>query len=135
MRRRAVITALCGAAVWPLAGRAQQAERMRRLGVLLPFPENDQVTRASVTAFQGALKHLGWIERENIRIDYRFAAGNPALFKTYAAELIDLAPDAILAGSSPAVAALQALTRTIPIVFVLVVDPVGLVPSCINQRT
>ena len=102
------------------------SRRMRRLGVLLPFPENDRVTQASVSAFARALEHLGWVEGENIRIDYRFAAGNPTLFKTYAAEPIDLAPDAILAGSSPAVAALQALTRTIPIVFVLVVDPVGL---------
>jgi putative ABC transport system substrate-binding protein len=126
MKRRAVITALCGAAAWPLGSRAQQAERMRRLGVLLPFPENDKVTQASVNGFAGALEQLGWIQGENIRIDYRFAAGNPTLFKTYAAELIDLAPDAILAGSSPAVAALQALSRTIPIVFVLVVDPVGL---------
>ena len=90
-----------------------------------PFPENDQVTHASVTAFAGALEHLGWIEGESIRIDYRFAAGNPALFKTYAAELVGLMPDAILATTTPGVAALRQRTGTIPIVFVFVADPVG----------
>src|SRR6516225_9323811 len=125
MRRRSFIAVLGGAAAWPLLGHAQQSERVRRVGVLNAFPENDPVNRASVTAFAGALEHLGWIEGENIRIDYRFAAGDPTLFKTYAAELVALSPDAILASNTPAVAALRQQTSTIPIVFVRVTDPVG----------
>ncbi|MBV8090524.1 MAG: hypothetical protein JO139_13295 [Alphaproteobacteria bacterium] len=76
-------------------------------------------------AFTQPLGHLGWVEGKNLRTDYRFAAGDPALFKTYAAELVDLRPDAILASTAPALAALQQQTSTIPIVFVLVPDPVG----------
>jgi putative ABC transport system substrate-binding protein len=87
--------------------------------VLIAFPENDPSTQADVTAFARALARLGWIEGKNIRIDYRFAAGDPALFKTYAAELVGLSPDAILAITPPAVAALREQTRTIPIVFLL----------------
>jgi len=125
VRRRGFITLLVGAAAWPLTGHAQQPDRVRRVGVLNAFPENDPVNRASVAAFAGALEQLGWVEGENIRIDYRFAAGDPALFKTYAAELVGLSPDAILASNAPAVAALRQQTRTIPIVFVRVADPVG----------
>jgi putative ABC transport system substrate-binding protein len=125
VRRRSFIAVLGGAAAWPLLGHAQQSERVRRVGVLNAFPENDPVNRASVTAFAGALEHLGWIEGENIRIDYRFAAGDPTLFKTYAAELVALSPDAVLASNTPAVAALRQHTRTIPIVFVRVSEPVG----------
>jgi len=123
--RRRELLVLGGAALWPLAGYSQQPERKRRIGVLNAFPENDPVNRASVTAFLGALEHLGWVEGENIRIDYRFAAGDPTLFKTYAAELVALSPDAILASNTPAVAALRQQTRTIPIVFVRVSEPVG----------
>jgi putative tryptophan/tyrosine transport system substrate-binding protein len=111
---------------WPLAGHAQQPERVRRVGVLMPFPENDSVTQPLVTAFADALRRFGWVEGKNIRIDYRFAADDPTLIKNYAAELVGLSPDAILATTPPAVAALRQQTRTIPIVFVLVVDPVGL---------
>ena len=125
MRRREFITVLGGAATWPLAGHAQQPERVRRVGVLIAFPENDPVAQASVTAFAQALGRFGWVEGKNIRIDYRFAAGDPTLFKTYAAELVGLSPDAILASTAPAVAALRQQTRTIPIVFVIVPDPVG----------
>ena len=125
MNRRGFIVVVAGAAVWPLAGHAEQPERLRRVGVLNAFPENDPVNRASVAAFAGALEQLGWVEGENIRIDYRFAAGDPVRFKTYAAELVGLSPDAILASNTPAVAALQQQTRTIPIVFVIVADPVG----------
>jgi putative ABC transport system substrate-binding protein len=114
------------AAVRPLAGYAQADERMRRVGVLMPFAENDPVTRGFVTAFVQGLERFAWVEGENIRIDYRFASGDRALFKTYAAELVNLSPDAILASTPPAVAALREQTRTIPIVFVFVVDPVGL---------
>src|SRR6516225_4742048 len=125
MRRRAFIAVLGGAAAWPLLGHAQQSERVRRVGVLNAFPENDPVNRASVRAFAGALEQLGWVEGENIWIDYDIAAGDPTLVKTYAAELVGLSPDAILASNAPAVAALRQQTRTIPIVFVRVADPVG----------
>jgi putative tryptophan/tyrosine transport system substrate-binding protein len=124
MRRRRFISLLAVAAGWPLTGRAQQPDRIPRVGVLMPWPENDAV--ASVTAFAGALGRLGWVEGKNIRIDYRFAANDPALFKTYAAELVGLTPDAILASTPPALIALRERTRTIPIVFVLVLYPVGL---------
>jgi putative ABC transport system substrate-binding protein len=126
VRRRRFIVVLGGAAAWPLVGRAQQAERMRRVGVLVPFPESDPSAQARVTAFARALGGLGWLEGKNIRLDYRFAAGDPTLYKAYAAELVGLSPNVILAGASPAVPPLQQLTRTIPIVFVLVADPVGL---------
>jgi putative ABC transport system substrate-binding protein len=116
---------LGGAAAWPLAGHAQQPERLRRVGVLMAYRENDPDTQPLVTAFAQALERFGWVEGKNIQIDYRFAAGDPALFKTYAAELVGMSPDAVLASSSPAVAALQQQTRTIPIVFAAVGDPVG----------
>ena len=123
--RREFIAMLGGAAAWPLAGHAQQAERLRRVGVLIHWPEDNPLARASVTAFTQALGHFGWIEGRSIQIDYRFAAGDPILFKSYAAELVGLSPEAILASTTPAVAALRQQTRTIPIVFVIVSDPVG----------
>ena len=126
MRRREFITVLGGAALWPLAAYTQQLERMRRVGVLITFPENDPLSQTIVTAFAEALGRFGWVEGKNIRVDYRFAAGDPALFKTYAAELVGLSPDAILASTPQAVAAVRQQTRTIPNVFVLVIDPVGL---------
>jgi putative tryptophan/tyrosine transport system substrate-binding protein len=124
MRRRNLIGG--GAALAAFAPRAwaQQPERLRQIGALIAFAENDPRTRAMVAAFAQALEHLGWVAGRNIRIDYRFAAGDQARFKTYAAELVSLAPDAVLASTPPAVAALQQQTRTIPIIFVLVVDPV-----------
>src|SRR6266446_646173 len=124
--RRGFITILVGATIWPLAGHAQESERIRRVGVLIAFPENDPYTQAHVTAFAQALGRLGWVEGKNIRIDYRFAAGDPTLFNTYAAELVGLAPDVLLAGNTPAAVALRQQTRTIPIVFALVADPIGL---------
>ena len=99
---------------------------MRRVGVLLPWPENDPVAQASVTTFARGLGAFGWVEGRNIQIDYRFAAGDPTLYKTYAAELVGLMPDAILADVAPAVAAVREQSRTIPIVFVFVPDPVAL---------
>jgi putative ABC transport system substrate-binding protein len=92
----------------------------------MPWPGNDPIAQASVEAFAKALGHFGWNEGRNIRIDYRFAADDPALFKTYAAELVGLSPQAILASAPPAVVAVRQQTVTIPIVFVLVLDPVGL---------
>src|SRR6516165_3935366 len=125
VRRRGFIGALGGAATWPLAGYAQQPERVRRVGALLPYDANDPVTQRLVTAFAHGLGASAWVEGKDIRIEYRFAAGDPTLFETYAAELVGLSPDAILASTTPAVAAVQQKTRTIPIVFVLVVDPIG----------
>jgi len=126
MRRRELIAVLGGAAAWPIAGRAQQRERVRHVGVLIAFSENDPVARASVPAFAQALRRLEWVEGKNIQLHYRFAAGDPVLFERYAAELVALSPDAILAGTPPAISALQRQTHTMPIVFVLVVDPIAL---------
>jgi len=125
VKRRGFITVLGGAAAWPLAGQAQQAERVRRVGVLMPWPENNPQSRASVAAFVRALGRFGWVEGNNVRVDYRFAAGgNPTLFRTFAAELVGLSPDAILASTTPGLAAVREQTRTIPIVFVNVSDPI-----------
>ncbi|HWZ69695.1 MAG TPA: ABC transporter substrate-binding protein [Stellaceae bacterium] len=123
--RRGFITVLGGAAAWPLAGYAQQPKRIPRVGVLISPPEGSPLAQASVTAFVEALRRFGWVQGKNIRIDYRFAAGDTELFKNYAAELVGMSPDAILTGGSPAVAALQHQTRTIPIVFTGIGDPVG----------
>jgi ABC transporter substrate binding protein len=123
--RRGFVAVLAGAAAWPRTGHTEQPERMRRVGVLLLWPENDPMARASVTAFAQALGRFGWIEGKNIGIDYRFAAGDPTRFKTYASELVGLMPDVLLAGASLAIAALRRQTRTIPIVFVNVSDPFG----------
>jgi putative ABC transport system substrate-binding protein len=125
MRRRELIIILGGAAAWPLAGHAQQPDRVRRVGALMSLPESAPLAQAFVTAFAQGLGRLGWVEGKNIRIDYRFAASDQKLFDTYAAELVSLSPDAILATSSVAIAALRQQTRTIPIVFSFVADPVG----------
>jgi putative tryptophan/tyrosine transport system substrate-binding protein len=116
--------AASGPAIAPPAARAQQAA-MRRIGVLMGIAENDPEGRARLDAFKQGLKELGWIEERNIHIDLRFAAGEPEQTRTYAAELVALAPDAILANTTPVVAALQRATDTIPIVFVQIVDPLG----------
>ena len=131
MKRRAFITLLGGAAAWPLAARAQQGERVRRVGVLLPATANDSEYQARVGVFLQELALSGWTIGRNARIDTRWAAGDTELFRQYAGELLALAPDVILASSSVAVAALQQASRTTPIVFVAVVDPVGsgFVPS------
>jgi putative ABC transport system substrate-binding protein len=127
MRRREFLSVAGGtAALWPLAAAAQHPERMHRVGVLIPWPENDAIAQGSVKAFTQALASLGWMEGKNIRLDCRFAAADPTLFTSYAAELVGLSPDVILASSAPALAALRQQTRTIPIVFVLVPDPVGM---------
>jgi ABC-type uncharacterized transport system substrate-binding protein len=126
VKRRELMLLLGGVAVVrPLAGRAQERGRVRRIGVLMSIPENDPVSQARVTIVAQALGQFGWVEGKNIRIDYRFAASDPTLFKTYAAELVGLMPDAILATSPSAVAALRQQTRTIPVVFTPVADPVG----------
>jgi putative tryptophan/tyrosine transport system substrate-binding protein len=126
MRRREFITLLGGAAAaWPLAAQAQHGERMRRIGVLLPAAADDPEWQARVGAFQQALALLGWTIGRNVRIEYRWGAGDADRFRQYAAELVALAPDVILASGSPSVAALQRATRTAPVVFGSVIDPVG----------
>jgi putative ABC transport system substrate-binding protein len=126
MRRREFIAVLSVAAALPLVGHGQQPEGDRRVGVLMPWSENDPLAQASVTAFAHGLERFGWVDGKNIRLDYRFAADDPALFKSNAAELVQLSPDAILASTPPAIVALHQQTATIPIVFVLAADPVGL---------
>ena len=125
MQRREFITLLGGAAAWPLAARAQQPDRMRRIGVLLPATADDPDFQARVGAFLQGLQEAGWTIGQNVQIDSRWATTDVVEIRRHAAELAALAPDAILTSSSPALAALQQATRTVPIVFANVVDPVG----------
>jgi len=126
MKRREFIALLSGAAAaWPLAARAQQGERMRRIGVLTPFAANDAEGQARLTAFAQGLHHWGWIVGQNIRIEYRWGDGKADTMRKYATELVALAPDVILASSSAAVAPLLEASRTVPIVFASIADPVG----------
>src|SRR6266536_3613636 len=125
MKRREFIALLGGAAVWPLAAHGQQKEHVRRIGFLLGLAENDPEGLARITAFHQVLEALGWTETRNIRIDSRFAGGDPERVRAYVAELVASAPDLIVAQSTPVVAALKQATSTIPIVFAVVNDPVG----------
>jgi putative ABC transport system substrate-binding protein len=125
MRRRELITLLSGAAVWPIAARAQQRERMRRIGVLMSFAADDPESQARLTAFAQGLQESGWSDGRNVRIDYRWSAGVSDRYRTFAAELVALRPDVILASGGASVAALQQVSRTVPIVFAQVTDPVG----------
>ena len=126
MQRRQFITLLGGAVTWPLAAGAQQDQRVRRLGVLSALAEDDPESVARRPAFEQALKALGWTNGSNLRVDYRWgAADDPDRARKYAAELVALAPDVILMSGTSVVAPLMQATRTIPIVFVQVVDPVG----------
>jgi putative ABC transport system substrate-binding protein len=126
MNRRAFISALGGAAaMWPPAARAQQRERMRRVGVLTPFAADDAEGQARLTAFAQAMQQAGWTLGQNLRLDYRWGDGKPDTMRKHAAELAELAPDVILANSSAAVLPLLQVTRTVPIVFAAVADPVG----------
>jgi putative ABC transport system substrate-binding protein len=123
--RRAFITLLGGAAAWPLAARAQQGERMRRIAVLMPLAADDLEGKARVAAFMQKLQQLGWTDGRNVQIDTRWGAADADRYRSYATELVALAPDVILAATSLAVGRLQEATRTVPIVFVQVADPVG----------
>ena len=126
MKRREFITLLGGAAAWPLAARAQQGERMRRIAVLLGGGDRDDPrSQRNIAAFLQALQQLGWTDGRNVRIDYRWPAGDAAKARKYAAELVALAPDVILTVSSLSLAPLLQATRTVPMVFVAIVDPVG----------
>jgi putative tryptophan/tyrosine transport system substrate-binding protein len=123
MRRRVFIAGLGGAVVWPLAARAQQRERIRRVGVLMPYIERD--TDARLSYFVQGLGQFGWIGGRNLHMDVRWAAGNLEQLLMYANELVALQPDPILVDSTPGTAALQRLTKMTPIVFVTASDPIG----------
>jgi putative ABC transport system substrate-binding protein len=116
MRRREFITLLGGTtAIWPIAGRAQQIERVRRIGVLMGSEQRDADSQARLTAFRHGLRELGWAEDRNIRIDERWAANVPARLRAYAAELVSLTPDVILAHAPPAISAVRRETGAVPI--------------------
>jgi putative tryptophan/tyrosine transport system substrate-binding protein len=127
MKRREFMTLLCGAATaWPLAARAQQPERMPRIGVLMGYPESDSEAQTKIAAFRDGLQKLGWTEGRNTRIDTRWATPADAeSMERFAKELVALQPDLILSSTTPTTAALLQQTRTIPIVFATVADPVG----------
>jgi putative ABC transport system substrate-binding protein len=123
-KRREFITLLGGAAAWPLAARAQQPDRIRRIGVLVSLPEDDEGTKTRLAGLRQGLERLGWSEGRNVSIEYRFG-GTGAQAQLLAKELVALQPDVILCQASPPTSALQRETRTIPIVFVGVADPIG----------
>ena len=126
MRRREFVTLLVGAAAtWPVATHAQQPERVRRIGVLIGFAENDPAVQSWLAAFRGALTKLGWTEGSNLRIELRWAGYDPDKMKTFAKELVDLRPDAILSVTTPVTGALVRETQTIPIVIATVADPIS----------
>ena len=125
LRRREFIAALGGAAAWPLAARAQQDGRVRRIGVLLPGVESDPQVKSNVAAFTQALADLGWTEGRNVRMDVRNTGGDFDRIRVSAHELVGLQPDIIVTQSTLPTAALQRETRTIPIVFATVADPVA----------
>jgi ABC-type uncharacterized transport system substrate-binding protein len=123
--RREFMTLLGGAAAWPLAARAQQPDRMRRIGVLMNLAADDPEAQRRVTAFVQALQQLGWTEPRNVRIESRWVAGEAERFRKFAVELVTLSPDVILASGTPALEHLLQASRTVPIVFTVVTDPVG----------
>ena len=125
MRRRDFIALVGSAAAYPLAASAQQGQRVRRIGVLMNLASDDAEEQARIAAFHQGLQQLGWTVGRNVQIDYRWGAGNADRIRKFAAELVALAPDVILSAGSPSVAALQQATRTVPVVFVTVVDPVS----------
>ena len=126
MRRRDFIALLGGAAAaWPLRARAEEPDRVRRVGVLNAFAEADPQQHAWQGAFRSCLTELGWSDGRNVRVDYRWAAGNADQLQSLAAELVGMKPDVLIAIGTPATAALQAQTRSIPIVFAAVSDPIG----------
>src|SRR5215471_19192037 len=121
LKRREFITLLGGAAAaWPLAARAQQPEKIRRIGVLMNFAADDPESTARITVFEQSLHGLGWTVGHNLQIDYRFGAGDVERYRRFASELVALVPDVLVTSGAPAVEALQRTTRTVPIVFVTV---------------
>jgi putative ABC transport system substrate-binding protein len=125
VKRREFITLLGGAAAWPISARAQQSDKVRRIGVLMGGAGRDPVEQTRLAAFLDGLQQLGWTDGRNVRIDIRWPAGDADRNRSYAADLVGLAPDVILASASASVAALQQASRSAPIVFANVIDPVG----------
>src|SRR5438874_6272710 len=125
MRRREFITLVGGIAAWPLVAQAQQPERMRRIGVLVNLGKDDRFGQARQIAFVQGLRALGWTEGRDVQIDTRWGGGDADQFRKYAAELIALQPDVVLATSGATMPALMHATKTVPIVFVQVPDPIG----------
>jgi len=125
MERREFIGLIGGAAAWPLGARAQQLEKMRRIGILMLFAEDDAAAKIRIAALIEGLQQLGWTVGRNVEIDIRWGASDAVRSRRYAAELVALAPDVVFAGASEATAALREVTRTVPIVFAGVTDPVG----------
>jgi ABC-type uncharacterized transport system substrate-binding protein len=124
-KRREFVALIGGVTVWSISARAQQPEPLRRIGVLINFRADDPEGQARLTAFRQTLQEIGWKNGDNASVDARWAGDDAELYRRYAEELVALAPDVILAGSSPSVAALQWATRSVPIVFAFVVDPLG----------
>jgi putative ABC transport system substrate-binding protein len=128
MKRREFVTLVGGAAAsiaWPLAARTQQPARIRRIALLMPWAENDPEIRPRVAALHAGLREVGWEEGHNVEFLFRWASGAPDRIRAFAAELVAMAPDVIVASTTPAVRALASITSTIPVVFIMVVDPVG----------
>ena len=137
MKRRDFITLLGGAVAWPLAARAQPGERMRRVGVLMGWPESDPEARSERAAFIQELQKLGWTDGRNLRTDTRWASpADPESMHRFAKELVALQPDLILSQSTPATAALLQETRTIPVIFGIVADPIdsGFVAHPVSRK-
>jgi putative tryptophan/tyrosine transport system substrate-binding protein len=125
MRRREFIAGLGTAAAWPMVARAQQPRRPRRVGALMGYIENDLEVKGWTAAFGQRLKELGWLEGDNLRVDYRWGGDDSQRLRTFAAELVGLQADALLASNTPTLSALQEATPTVPIVFANVSDPIG----------
>jgi len=125
IRRREFITLLGGAVAWPLAARAQQPERMRRIGVVMAYAESDPNGQVQFKAFREHLQKLGWTEGTNLRIDLRFGAGDPVRIRQLAKELLSLGPDLMVGNSNAVTTILQSEVHTLPLVFVSVSDPIG----------
>jgi putative ABC transport system substrate-binding protein len=125
MKRREFITLLGGAAAWPLMARAQQGERSRRVSVLIALDETDPEAQRRVKAFRLGMRDLGWAEGRNIQLEYRFTGGTLESINKHVTEVVKLAPDIIVANSTPVIAALRSTKTTTPIVFAILNDPVG----------
>src|SRR5215470_2269207 len=125
VERRKFLATLGGAAAWPLAAGAQPGERVRRVGVLMAYSESDREGQADVAAFREELQKLGWTDGRNLRIESRWAALDAGAMQRFAQELVALQPDLVLSNNTPTTAAMLRQTRTIPIIFASVADPVG----------
>jgi len=125
MRRRDFISTLGGAAIWPLSAHAQQSRAMRRIGLLVNYLPEDLEGQARIKAFVEALRKLGWIEGENLQTEIKYGGDEADRYQKFAKALVEAAPDVIVAGASPSVAALQGITHNVPVVFAGVIDPVG----------